>query len=108
MNTPTMKGLASFFDACDQGHKDRKLARAFETALAVVFTKARQQHGLDARFVRYRQCLYDDGHFAEFNDGTDLYVVAFGTDLQLEDITRVCDGKRVWRRSPPEFARGNS
>lgn len=108
MNTPTMTGLASLLDACEQGHKDRKLACAFETALTIIFAKARQQHRLDARFVRYRQCLYDDGHFAEFNDGTDLYVVAFGSDMQLEDITRVCDGKRVWRRPFPEFARGNS
>lgn len=75
-----------------------ELARAFETALAAVFAEAQPQHGLDAKYVRYRQPLHGV-HVAEFR-GTDgeVYDVAYLPDLRLEAITRVRDWHRIWER----------
>jgi hypothetical protein len=56
--------------------------------MKVTFAKTRPEHRVDARFVRYQECLFNEGHLAEFSDGTAVYDVVFGTDLQLKRITR--------------------
>jgi hypothetical protein len=64
MTTSTKEALATFLEACDNARKTRgtaereALARAFETALVAVFDEAKPQHGLNAKYVRYRQMLH--------------------------------------------------
>jgi hypothetical protein len=84
--TSKYSGFASLAESIDIARHRDHLARSFEKAMRVTFAKLRPVHGLDAHFVRYQKWLADDGHLAEFSDGTAVYDVEFGADLQLKRI----------------------
>jgi hypothetical protein len=105
IETSAQKAVTAFFAVCEQARKQaqetavrEELARAFETALAAVFAEAKPQHGLDAKYVRYRQILHGV-HVVEFHDDDgEVYDAAYLPNLQLANITRVRDWHRVWER----------
>jgi hypothetical protein len=106
IETTAQPAVAAFHAAKERARNTAKttareeLARAFELALSMVFEEAQPQHGLDARYVRYRQILHGV-HIAEFSDGTEMYDAAFDPDLRLECVTRVRDGEQIWMRPVP-------
>jgi hypothetical protein len=106
IETTAQLAVAAFHNAKERARNTagtvvrEELARAFEVALSMVFEEAQPQHGLDARYVRYRQMLHGV-YIAEFSDGTEVYDAAFDPDLRLECVTRVRDGEQIWMRLVP-------